>query len=163
MSSIVAHQILMYFSNISIILLLLRMSCVCSLMYPILSAPGNGGGLLVMSHDTSQSSPVLLGTSQSSECPGVIMTDWKRILSEVPISPSTETHLLTSYTSSVFSDGGVSPEDMSRVVIRRVSVTWSWSPSSWPSPWRARSSSAVTIRCQEWAPSLCLRVPPLYI
>ena len=82
----------------------------------------------------------------------VVMTDWKRILSEVPISPFTETHLLTSYTFSVFSDGGVSPEDMSRVVIRRVSVTWSWSPSSWPSSWRALSSSAVTTRCQEWPP-----------
>ena len=36
--------------------------------------------------------------------------------------------------------------------IRRVSVTWSWSPSSWPSSWRALSSSAVTTRCQEWPP-----------
>ena len=119
-------------------------------MYPILSAPGNGG--VCWSWVMSRLSPVLPGAYQSPECPVVVMTDWKRILSEVPISPFTETHLLTSYTFSVFSDGGVSPEDMSRVVIRRVSVTWSWSPSSWPSSWRALSSSAVTTRCQEWPP-----------
>ena len=66
-------------------------------------------------------------------------------------------HLLTSYTSSVFSDGGVSQEDMSWV--RRVSVAWSWSPDI-KTITMARSSSAVTRPGARSGPLPPLRVSP---
>ena len=113
--------------------------CVADVVCPALSAPGScGQAVALMSHDTSQSSrePHRVHKHPSP----VTMIDWKRILSEVPISHSTETfayfvHFLCVFWRRNFFRGYVTGQKSLRgmiLVTNIMTIT------------RARSSSAVT-------------------
>ena len=117
-------------------------------MCPALSAPGScGQAVALSSHDTSQSS---LEPHRVHKHPSpVTMIDWKRILSEVPISHSTETfayfvHFLCVFWRRNFFRGYVTGQKSLRGMIL---VTQHHDHHHGP-----QQLCSHQARCQEWAP-----------